>query len=159
MKGRFDTGDSASIHRSAFFALLVALVSTPIFYSQQTPSSANGVERRSDVSVPMRGGVTLRADVLLSSAEGKFPALIYRTSYGKHFALQEYNTFAKAVTRGYAVVVQDVRGRYASEGAFVPYQNEGRDGYDTIEWVANQSCCAANAGTFGLSYPRAAPRL
>ncbi len=155
MKGRFDTGDSASIHRSAFFALLVALVSTPIFYSQQTPSSANGVERRSDVSVPMRDGVTLRADVLLSSAEGKFPALIYRTPYGKHFALKEYKTFAKAVARGYAVVVQDVRGRYASDGEFVPYQNEGRDGYDTIEWVAKQSWCDGNVGTFGLSYPGA----
>src|SRR6266851_8623295 len=155
MKGRFDTGDSASIHRSAFFALLVALVSTPIFYSQQTPSSANGVERRSDVSVPMRDGVTLRADVLLSSAEGKFPALIYRTPYGKHFALKKYKTFAKAVARGYAVVVQDVRGRYASDGEFVPYQNEGRDGYDTIEWVARQPWCDGNVGTFGLSYPGA----
>src|SRR5712691_11722481 len=155
MKGRFDTGDSASIHRSAFFALLVALVSTPIFYSQQTPSFANGVERRSDVSVPMRDGVTLRADVLLSSAEGKFPALIYRTPYGKHFALKEYKTVAKAVARGYAVVVQDVRGRYASEGEFVPYQNEGRDGYDTIESVAKQSWCDGNIGTFGLSYPGA----
>src|SRR6266849_4449682 len=155
MKGRFDTGDSASIHRSAFFALLVALVSTPIFYSQQTPSSANGVERRTDVSVPMRDGVVLRADILLPSAEGKFPALIYRTPYGKHLAQQEYKTFEKAVARGYAVVVQDVRGRYASDGAFVAYQNEGRDGYDTIEWAAKQSWCDGNVGTFGLSYPGA----
>src|SRR5260370_8582861 len=111
MKGRFDTGDSASIHRSAFFALLVALVSTPIFYSQQTPPPSNGVERRSDVSVPMRDAVTLRADVLLPSAEGKFPALIYRTPYANHFPLTDYKTFAKAVAPGYAVVVQHVRGR------------------------------------------------
>src|SRR5713226_9485188 len=155
MKGRFDTGDSASIHRSAFFALLVALVSTPIFYSQQTPSSANGVERRSDVSAPMRDGVVLRADILLPNVEGRFPTLVYRTPYGKHFALKEYTTFAKAVARGYAVVVQDVRGRYASDGEFVPYQNEGRDGYDTIEWVARQPWCDGNVGTFGLSYPGA----
>jgi hypothetical protein len=103
----------------------------------------------------MRDGVLLRADILLPSAEGKFPALIYRTPYGKHFALKEYKTFEKAVARGYAVVVQDVRGRYASDGEFVAYQNEGRDGYDTIEWTAKQPWCDGNVGTFGLSYPGA----
>ncbi len=111
--------------------------------------------RNNDVAVPMRHGVVLRADILLPSAEGKFPALIYRTPYGKHFALKEYTTFAKAVARGYAVVVQDVRGRYASDGEFVPYQNEGRDGFDTIEWAAKQPWCDGNVGTFGLSYPGA----
>jgi putative CocE/NonD family hydrolase len=103
----------------------------------------------------MRDGVALRADILLPSAEGKFPALIYRTPYGKHFALKEYKTFEKAVARGYAVVVQDVRGRYASDGEFVAYQNEGRDGFDTIEWAAKQPWCDGNVGTFGLSYPGA----
>ena len=103
----------------------------------------------------MRDGVVLRADILLPSAEGKFPALIYRTPYGKHFALKEYKTFEKAVARGYAVIVQDVRGRYASDGEFVAYQNEGRDGFDTIEWAAKQPWCDGNVGTFGLSYPGA----
>jgi uncharacterized protein len=142
------------LHGSAFLAVLVALVCVPIFYSQETPAK-NGIERRADVSVPMRDGVVLRADVLLPSAEGKFPALLYRTPYGKQSALREYKTFEKAVARGYAVVVQDVRGRYASDGEFVAYQNEGRDGYDTIEWVAKQSWCDGNVGTFGLSYPGA----
>jgi uncharacterized protein len=156
MKAQFDTGDSHTIHRGAFLALLVALVSAPIFYSQETRSSANNsVEHRTDVGAPMRDGVVLRADILLPHAEGKFPALIYRTPYGKQFALQEYKTFEKAVARGYAVVVQDVRGRYASDGEFVAYQNEGRDGYDTIEGVAKQSWCNGNVGTFGLSYPGA----
>jgi putative CocE/NonD family hydrolase len=156
MKFRFDPGDSSTLHGSAFLAVVVAMVSMPIFYSQEAPSSANSsVERQADVSVPMRDGVALRADILLPSAEGKFPALIYRTPYGKQFALQEYKTFEKAVARGYAVIVQDVRGRYASDGEFVAYQNEGRDGYDTIEWVAKQFWCDGNVGTFGLSYPGA----
>ena len=93
--------------------------------------------------------------ILLPSAEGKFPVLIYRTPYGKHFALKEYKTFEKAVARGYAVIVQDVRGRYASDGEFVAYQNEGRDGFDTIERAAKQPWCDGNVGTFGLSYPGA----
>jgi uncharacterized protein len=59
------------------------------------------------------------------------------------------------VKRGYAVVIQDVRGRYASDGEFTPYQNEGKDGYDTIEWAAQQPWSDGNVGTFGLSYPGA----
>src|ERR1700741_1512080 len=159
MKLRFGPGDSASLRRSAILAVLVTIVSAPIFYSQQKPPSANATERRADVTVPMRDGVLLRADLLLPSPEGKFPALVSRTPYGKHFALKEYKTFEKAVARGYAVVVQDVRGRYASDGKFVPYQNEGRDGYDTIEWTAKQPWCDGNVGTFGLSYPGAAQWL
>jgi len=156
MKLRLDTGDSHTIHRSAFVAVLVALVSAPIFYARNSPrQSSKEAVHRTDVSMPMRDGVVLRTDILLPSAEGKFPALVYRTPYGKHFALKEYTTFAKAAARGYAVVVQDVRGRYASDGEFVPYQNEGRDGYDTIEWVARQPWCDGNVGTFGLSYPGA----
>ena len=108
-----------------------------------------------DVAVPMRDGSVLRADVLLPSASGRFPALVYRTPYGKEPALKEYKTFRKAVDRGYAVIIQDVRGRYASDGEFVAYRNEGHDGYDTIEWTAKQPWCDGNVGTFGLSYPGA----
>jgi putative CocE/NonD family hydrolase len=103
----------------------------------------------------MRDGVILRADLLLPSTTGRFPTLVYRTPYGKQFALKEPSTFGKAVARGYAVVIQDVRGRYASDAEFSPYQNEGLDGYDTIEWAARQSWSDGNIGTFGLSYPGA----
>ena len=108
-----------------------------------------------NVPVKMRDGVVLRADVLLPAAGGKFPVLIYRTPYGKERAPKEWTTFGKAVARGYAVVIQDVRGRYASDGEFDPYKNEGRDGYDTIEWAATQPWSNGNVGTFGLSYPGA----
>ena len=109
----------------------------------------------SDVAVTMRDGVTLPADVLRPRGEGAFPVLVYRTPYGKEFALKDYTTFRHAVERGYVVVVQDVRGRYASEGEFRPYQNEGRDGYDTIEWATRQRWSNGAVGTFGLSYPGA----
>lgn len=122
--------------------------------SSQQPANGTGVHQ-TDVETRMRDGVVLRADVLLPNAEGKFPALVYRTPYGKQFALKEHTTFAKAVARGYAVIVQDVRGRYASDGEFEPYRNEGRDGLDTIEWAAKQPWCDGNVGTFGLSYPGA----
>ncbi len=103
----------------------------------------------------MRDGVVLRGDVLLPDVNGKFPVLIYRTPYGKDNAPKSWTTFDKAVARGYAVVIQDVRGRYHSDGEFDPYKNEGRDGYDTIEWAASQPWSNGIVGTFGLSYPGA----
>ena len=108
-----------------------------------------------DVPVPMRDGAVLRADLLLPRREGRFPTLVYRTPYNKEEALKNYTTFQRAVERGYAVLIQDVRGRYASAGEFAAYQNEGHDGYDTIEWAARQPWSDGNIGTFGLSYPGA----
>jgi len=108
-----------------------------------------------DVPVPMRDGVVLRANILRPLGGSRFPVLVYRTPYGKEFALKDYPTFRHALERGYALVVEDVRGRYASGGEFKPYQNEGRDGYDTIEWAARQPWSNGAVGTFGLSYPGA----
>jgi putative CocE/NonD family hydrolase len=111
--------------------------------------------REHDVAVPMRDGVILRSEVWRPRGAGPFPVLVYRTPYGKDAAVAQYTLFRKAVERGYAVVAQDVRGRYASDGEFLPYQQEGRDGYDTIEWAARQPWSNGSVGTFGLSYPGA----
>ena len=146
--------------RRFFFWLPISVLlaaAVPFFAGtiQQATKPWPALNVTKDVAVPMRDGVVLRADVVLPSATGRFPTLVYRTPYGKQFALKEGSTFEKAVARGYAVVIQDVRGRYASDGDFSPYQNEGRDGYDTIEWAARQSWSDGNVGTFGLSYPGA----
>ena len=139
-----------------FAAVLLAAGALPFLAkSPQSPPTDTSYKISKDVPVPMRDGVILRADVLLPAESGRFPTLVYRTPYNKEPALQEYKTFAKAAARGYAVVVQDVRGRYASDGEFNAYRNEGRDGYDTIEWAAQQPWSDGNVGTFGLSYPGA----
>src|SRR4051812_24784716 len=106
------------------------------------------------VAVPMRDGVVLRADLYRPPTDGRFPVLVYRTPYGRVEAPPDPLVLA-AVRRGYAVVLQDVRGRYGSDGVFEPYQQEGRDGYDTIEWAARQPWSNGSVGTFGLSYPGA----
>jgi hypothetical protein len=108
-----------------------------------------------DAAVRMRDGTLLRADVYRPVHGGPFPVLVYRTPYGKHDAAQDYQIHLKAVERGYAVVLQDVRGRYASDGQFDPYRHEGADGYDTIEWAAAQAWSDGRVGTYGLSYPGA----
>jgi putative CocE/NonD family hydrolase len=135
------------------FLLILCGTALPVF-AQTSPAGSEFVVDK-DVAVQMRDGVTLRADVLRPRDQGAVPVLVYRTPYGKEFALKEYSTFRHAVERGYAVVVQDVRSRFASEGEFRPYENEGRDGYDTIEWAARQPWSNGVVGTFGLSYPGA----
>src|SRR5215471_2410732 len=135
--------------RFASFSTAAALLLSAIANAQTTPIVKKNVE------VKMRDGVVLRADLLLPSADGKFPVLVYRTPYGKDNAPKEWTTFNKAVARGYAVVIQDVRGRYASDGEFDAYKNEGRDGYDTIEWAAAEPWSNGIVGAFGLSYPGA----
>jgi len=111
------------------------------------------IERNVDIT--MRDGVVLRADIYRPPTNDPLPVLVYRTPYGKHLAVDEYHTHLSAVERGYVVVLQDVRGRYASDGFFDPYRNEGHDGFDTIEWAAEQPWSNGEIGTYGLSYPGA----
>ena len=89
------------------------------------------VER--NVQAKMRDGVILRADIYRPKAEGKFPVLLQRTPYNK-----EGDGFGlRGAAHGYVVIIQDVRGRYSSEGEWYPFRNESNDGYDTVEWAAS----------------------
>ncbi|HVO64017.1 MAG TPA: CocE/NonD family hydrolase [Terriglobales bacterium] len=137
--------------------ILAALLffATSLFAQNRNAPPPTRIFEQQNVAVPMRDGVILRADVLRPSESGKFPTLVYRTPYGKDAARREHRTYQHAVERGFAVVIQDVRGRYHSDGEFRPYENEGKDGYDTIEWAAAQPWSNGEVGTFGLSYPGA----
>jgi putative CocE/NonD family hydrolase len=145
------TGKRATALMAGIVLLAVCLSVTGCF---RNLSSAPFVEK--DVAVLMRDGVVLRADVRRPAQAGEYPVLIFRTPYGKSEGDPDNEkTFSEAVKRGYAMVIQDVRGRFESEGEFVAYRNEGKDGYDTIEWAARQPWSDGRVGTFGLSYPGA----
>ena len=101
------------------------------------------------VPIKMRDGVTLRADIYRPKAEGKFPLLLTRTPYDKNGTV---DFCLKAAARGYVVVAQDVRGRYASEGDWYPFKYESQDGYDTVEWAAALPYSNGKVGMFGGSY-------
>jgi hypothetical protein len=109
------------------------------------------IRKKYNVLVPMRDGVRLSSNIYRPEAAGRFPVIVVRTPYGKDSKAvsgqAEY--FAQ---HGYAYVIQDVRGRYDSEGEFTVLANEARDGYDTIEWLARQAWSNGNVGTFGGSY-------
>ncbi len=112
------------------------------------------VER--DVPAKMRDGVVLRADIYRPKAEGKFPVLLTRTPYDKR---GEMDFGPMAAARGYVVVAQDVRGRYASEGEWYTFKYESQDGYDTVEWAAALPYSNGKVGMFGGSYVGATQML
>ncbi|MEY9969361.1 putative CocE/NonD family hydrolase [Streptacidiphilus sp. MAP12-16] len=109
--------------------------------------------------VAMRDGIELFTDVYLpadaggSPAAGPFPAILIRAPYG----VRESYTYLPAVgrfwaRRGYACVIQDVRGRFGSQGQWDPFVNEVDDGFDTIDWVAGQLWCEGRVAMTGESY-------
>jgi putative CocE/NonD family hydrolase len=103
-----------------------------------------------DVKVPMRDGTRLSTNIYRPDAPGRFPVILIRTPYSNGDENNgEGHFFAK---RGYAVVIQDARGRFESEGEFNPFFSEAQDGYDAQEWAAKQPWSNGNIGTTGGSY-------
>ncbi len=127
---------------------LIALVML-LLASSARAANQYAVASERDVAVSMRDGVKLRADIYRPDAEGKFPVLLQRTPYDKNRGV-EFGL--KAAARGYVVIFQDVRGRYASEGEWSPFRNESNDGYDSVEWAAALPYSAGKVGMFGGSY-------
>lgn len=102
------------------------------------------------VDITMEDGVILKTDVYLPvGLRETCPAILIRTPYGKR---RNAHMYYKYVQRGYAVVIQDVRGREESGGEFIPNYFEEQDGSDTLDWIAEQNWCNGKVGMFGGSY-------
>ncbi len=108
-----------------------------------------------NIEVPMRDGVILRADVWRPNDNNLYPAIISRTPYQKERSVgNDFLPFDQTAAAGYAVVVQDTRGRFASDGEWEGFMwhLEAPDTYDTVEWVAAQPWCNGSVGLWGISY-------
>lgn len=115
-----------------------------------------GVERQINLMIPMRDGVHLATDLYFPAingkrAPGRFPIILERTPYDKASPRNVANG-AYFARRGYICAIQDVRGRFASEGEWYPFALEAPDGYDTVEWLAAQPWSDGQVGTMGGSY-------
>jgi putative CocE/NonD family hydrolase len=133
-------------------SLLTLIFGTWEGLTEVTDNRSKMVTIDRDVAVPMRDGVTLRADVYQPAQGGPWPVIVERTPYSKGLPGAQIFRAFEAIDRGYALVIQDVRGRYASEGDWEPFRGEGADGYDTVEWVAEQSWCDGAVAVSGASY-------
>jgi uncharacterized protein len=116
-----------------------------------TPERLHDVRFLYDQRVPMRDGITLSADVFLPRGPGPWPTILLRTPYQSLWSrwIQISIWWAE---RGYAFVIQDCRGKFESEGVFYAYADDGRDAYDTLDWIVEQPWCSGKIGTWGRSY-------
>ena len=124
-----------------------------------------------DLIVRARDGVGLATDVYRPPGRGPFPVLLERTPYDKSVPSRSERTADETAPRsraevaayfvrhGYAVVYQDCRGRYRSEGGFTKYLSDAEDGYDTLAWLVAQPWCNGRIGTMGLSYAACLPAI
>ena len=111
------------------------------------------LKMENNLAVPMRDGTILYADLYRPDGPGPFPVILQRTPYDKSLSLSlTMLDPLVAARRGYAVVIQDTRGRYTSEGEFYCFKDDINDGYDTVEWAASQPWFSGKVGMYGASY-------
>ncbi len=123
----------------------------------ETPDRCPGFSVGRDVGAHMRDGVRLSANVFLpdgggEAGDGPWPTVLIRQPYGKDVTSSMWARGKYWARKGYACVVQDVRGTYGSDGRWEPFRHEARDGWDTLDWVAAQSWCDGAIGMSGESY-------
>jgi uncharacterized protein len=139
--------------KTALYAAALGLILTT---SLVRAAESYEVTMERGVSAKMRDGVILRADIYRPKADGQFPVLLQRTPYNKSggaiFGL-------KAAASGYVVIIQDVRGRYTSEGEWYTFKHEPDDGYDSVEWAAALPYSNGKVGMWGGSYVGATQML
>jgi uncharacterized protein len=145
-------GQCVDMIRNAHWLPVFASVCTLSLVVSSKAADSYEVLVERNVAVKMRDGVILRADVYRPNTPGRFPVLVQRTPYNRASSPDFPEEFDfKAAAHGYAVIVQDSRGRYGSEGEWYPFKYDSRDGYDTVEWAAAQPYSGGRVGMFGGS--------
>ena len=146
--GRIYLGEVPAQHaayvRDGYEALRKEPVSDPLLSQPKFE-----VNVQAGTKIAMRDGVKLATDIYLPKVKGKVPVILIRTPYRKEMSEIQGRYYAR---RGFAVAIQDCRGRFASEGVWEPFINEPKDGYDTIEWLAGQPWSDGKVGMIGGSY-------
>jgi putative CocE/NonD family hydrolase len=136
------------IRAMSLLGVLLALSIAP-----SRSASGEGTDRyevtEKTVITEMNDGIRLTSTLVLPDQAGSYPAILVRTPYGRYQHLEEARFWA---SYGYAVVVQDARGKFDSEGEYLPFINEHDDGMATLDWMSDQKWCNGNIGMWGSSY-------
>lgn len=133
--------------RRVLLPMLLLLAAVPAAAQQRT---ADGLDIESAVRIPLRDGVRLHGNIYFPAGDRTpKPVILAMTPYMS----DRYHNYAIPIAkRGYVVAVVDVRGRGGSEGQFSPFEQEAKDGYDTVEWLAKQPWCNGKVAMMGGSY-------
>lgn len=139
--------------------LLGGLVNATVAQGDNTDAgSSYEIEVEKSIMVPMRDGVRLSTDIYSpKGAIGKLGTILMRDPYDKNVATSagheyRFELLMSFVRRGFVVAVQDIRGRFESEGRYLPGKNNRNDGYDTVTWLTDQTWSNDRVATFGCSY-------
>jgi uncharacterized protein len=130
----------------------------PIRAQAVAPTPPGDFIAQHDVPMKTRDGVMLYADIYRPNSPGKFPVILMRTPYDKSVNWAVSPVY-RMVPRGYVVIIQDVRGRYTSQGEWYPFRHEQADGFDTVEWAAALPYSDGKVGMIGASYVGATQML
>ena len=125
----------------------------PAKFPSSRPDRFAGWRLAEELETPMRDGIVLRADLYLPEGCERAPVILIRQPYGRatpSMAFRQTGSFW--ARKGYACVVQDVRGKFSSEGVFDPMVHEVEDGFDTVTWISRQPWCDGRVGMWGESY-------
>ena len=116
-------------------------------------ADTQGVSVQTGLMIPMRDGIRLAADLYRPRGQnGRLPVILMRTPYNKNVYQGAKTPARRFAARGYAVVAQDTRGKFGSEGEYRVQTDDRNDGYDTLEWITKQSWSNGKIGTYGCSY-------
>ncbi len=148
------------MHKRAAIALLISGLTMAGLYRYRRhlvsrllglPPAPYDVAVERDLRVPMPDGVELVADRHFPRAPGRFPTVLVRTPYGRKNPQTGFG-LRRLAERGYNVVVQDVRGRFDSQGEFGFLKGEDADGRATMDWISGQPWFNGSLGLWGESY-------
>ena len=146
------------LNMSVAVAVAVTLAGTAACAkAPSSPSSAGpcAVVKTTNVAVPMRDGIVLRADVYRPATAQPVPVILMRTQYGKEAAQVQPSRYQRPdwfASHCYLVVVQDIRGQFASAGTFSEFADDRNDGYDSVEWAAKLPGSSGKVGMYGSSH-------
>jgi putative CocE/NonD family hydrolase len=135
---------------TAITSLITAVFAAVSFVQIRAAETERPFIAEIDVMVPMRDGTKLATNVYRPRKDGRYPVILMRSPYGKPGA--EGGEALRYTTAGYAMVVQDCRGRGQSQGTWDPFRFDVEDGFDTQEWIGQQPWCNGSIGTAGGSY-------
>ena len=127
-------------------SLLTSFMIAPLMAS--APNTPEAQRHFDNLRVEMRDGITLSTNVFFPKRSGPFPVILIRTPYDAS-GIKSADEWTE---KGYAVVYQDTRGRFRSEGEDLPWVGETEDAEDTINWIVRQPWCDGNIGMYGGSY-------
>src|ERR1700746_720401 len=145
-------------HREILRAMIILCAAMALVQCCVRAQQNYEVIAQNGVAMKTRDGVTLYADIYRPKSDEKFPVILMRTPYDKSVGWAVSPAYQIA-SHGYVVIVQDVRGRYTSDGEFYPFRHESADGYDAVEWAAALPYSNGKVGMMGGSYVGATQML